>query len=43
MKTAICYKFGKPLAVQEINIEPPHGLNTAGFAEYLVADQPQEV
>ena len=23
MKAAICYEFGKPLVIEEINIDPP--------------------
>ena len=23
MKAAVCYEFGKPLAIEEVNLEPP--------------------
>ena len=41
MKAAICYEFGKPVVVEEVDIDPPHSLED--FLEpdmYDTTDEP---
>jgi Zn-dependent alcohol dehydrogenase len=45
MKAAVCNEFGKPLVIEDIDIDPPAEgqVKVARFAEYSIVDQSQAV